>query len=256
MIPSIERKSLESIRKNILSRVESDGVINSNALYTVRKEVGNTLESVFSKDGIRWDKARSAKSERRIQQLIDDAIVDAGGSGWKQYLSTFHEKSIKIENAQRANVLAAKLQTPLGTETPNTFAAAAARSSKKTRPSNQRLQVAADEVMESLQRRRNLRDMSNSGVESVRKAISLPRVPGLGLFSMKYTVFRSVINKFSDKASAGVMRKLAESFDDPAKVLELLGKTEIPIQTKMKLLDLSKQANAATAAAIKGEYKE
>ena len=57
MIPTIQRKALMAVKQNILSRTNKDtGAIEADALYTVRKEIGNTLESTFSKEGVRWDK--------------------------------------------------------------------------------------------------------------------------------------------------------------------------------------------------------
>lgn len=251
MIPTIQRKALQQVKDNILSRADPEtGMIDANALYTVRKEIGNTLEATFSKEGVRWDKAMSGRIQGKIQNIIDDVVEGSGGAGWKDYLRTYKEKSIPIENANLGNQYAGKLSNPLGQETPSAFAGNAMRKP----PKSQGLAVETDAVMESLQRRKDLAEMARLGVTNTRDAMNVPGLPNTGMFSPAYQVTKSILNRFSDRATKGVMRELANAFDDPAKVLALLEKTDIPGPVQRTIYELSKQQAAATAGALGGKY--
>jgi len=62
--------------------------VDPAALYTIRKELGNTI-SGFIKLGQKWDKKMTAGLTRDIQRSIDDAIEAAGATGWKRYLAIY-----------------------------------------------------------------------------------------------------------------------------------------------------------------------
>jgi sulfur relay (sulfurtransferase) DsrC/TusE family protein len=81
-------KTLSSVKDKINSLInEKTGTINAEALYSKRKELGNTIAG-FSKETSNWDRKVAAYLERNIQKWMDDAIEKAGGIGWKDYLAT------------------------------------------------------------------------------------------------------------------------------------------------------------------------
>jgi len=82
------QKTLGSVKEKIASLADENGVVNAENLYTVRKKLGSTI-GTFSRETANWDKKQTAKLERQIQLYIDDAIENAGGKGWKEYLSTY-----------------------------------------------------------------------------------------------------------------------------------------------------------------------
>jgi len=90
-------KTLNSIKEKIARFANENGVIDANDLYTIRKEIGNTIKQ-HSKDSANWDKRLAAGLERDIQRSIDDAIEAAGGKGWKQYLEKFAQMSRGLED--------------------------------------------------------------------------------------------------------------------------------------------------------------
>jgi hypothetical protein len=77
------------------------GVIDAEALYTIRKEAVN--EAIAAKLGSNADPKASAKYAAdllgQIRPLIDDAIEKAGGTGWRNYLKT-HEIGAQKINVQ------------------------------------------------------------------------------------------------------------------------------------------------------------
>jgi ligand-binding SRPBCC domain-containing protein len=90
------------------------GVIDSNDLYTIRKEIGNDIKK-FSEASQNWDAKLTGGLEKNVKSYIDNAIEKAGNSGdWKRYLDTFQKESTKINQIQIAQALEKQLGTPLG----------------------------------------------------------------------------------------------------------------------------------------------
>lgn len=104
-----------SLREKLqrLSNPET-GVIDSNDLYTIRKEIGNDIKK-FSSESQNWDAKLTGGLEKNVKSYIDNAIEKAGNSGdWKRYLDTFQKESTKINQMQIAQALEKQLGTPLG----------------------------------------------------------------------------------------------------------------------------------------------
>lgn len=93
-------KTLNKVKDKI-TEFTQNGVIDANDLYTIRKELGNTIQT-FAKETANWDKRLTAGLERDIQRSIDDAIVKAGGTGWPIYLAEFAKRSQAIEGVKEA----------------------------------------------------------------------------------------------------------------------------------------------------------
>ena len=93
-------KSLSAVKEKI-GTLSNNGVIDAQDLYTVRKELGNTIQT-FAKETANWDKRLTSGLERNIQKSIDDAIVKAGGTGWPQYLAEFSGRSQAIQGVKDA----------------------------------------------------------------------------------------------------------------------------------------------------------
>jgi ligand-binding SRPBCC domain-containing protein len=92
----------------------TNGVIDSNDLYTIRKEIGNDIKK-FSEASQNWDARLTSGLEKNVKSYIDNAIEKAGNSGdWKRYLETFQQQSNKINQMQIMQALEKQLGTPLG----------------------------------------------------------------------------------------------------------------------------------------------
>jgi hypothetical protein len=111
----VAQKSLGYLRDKLASLTNQNGVIDAKDLYTVRKEIGNQMEQ-FAKESNNWDKRFTAGLQKDIQKAMDDAIENAGGSGWKQYLSKYSELSKPIEQAQILGDVKAQLKGVAGSE--------------------------------------------------------------------------------------------------------------------------------------------
>lgn len=89
-------KSLGAIRDKLESLGGVSGTLHPEDLYTVRKEIGSTIQK-FATENANWDKGLTAKLERQLQLGIDDAIEKAGGAGWKDYLAEYAKRSKAID---------------------------------------------------------------------------------------------------------------------------------------------------------------
>lgn len=90
------------------------GIIDSNDLYTIRKEIGNDIKK-FSSESQNWDAKLTGGLEKTVKSYIDNAIEKAGNSkDWKKYIDTFKNESTKINQIQIAQALEKQIGTPLG----------------------------------------------------------------------------------------------------------------------------------------------
>ena len=92
----VVQKALAETKEKIAKAIETGGKIDAEDLYTIRKEVGNTIEK-HAKESASWDKRLSAGLQRDVQKIMDDAIEASGGTGWKQYLGEFSKRSQAID---------------------------------------------------------------------------------------------------------------------------------------------------------------
>ena len=69
--------------------------LDANDLYTVRKEIGNYVQTAAKESGS-WDKRLSAGLSGSVQGAIDDAIEGAA-PGFKAYLQRYADMSKPID---------------------------------------------------------------------------------------------------------------------------------------------------------------
>lgn len=82
---------------------KNGGVIDAEALYGIRKNLNDTIESLIGGGDPALTKKAAASIAGQVKPLIDDAIERAGGSGWRGYLKTFEEGMRKIEQGNMAS---------------------------------------------------------------------------------------------------------------------------------------------------------
>lgn len=110
---SLISKTLAATRKKVENLARANGTIDAEAAYSLRKELGNDIKG-FQKETNNWDKVQSMGLERDIQKAIDDAVESAGGTGWKNYLSSYSSGRSKISahiaRAKEAKRIAAEVK--------------------------------------------------------------------------------------------------------------------------------------------------
>lgn len=96
----VVQKSLGAVKEKI-SSLAKDGLLDGADLWTVRKEIGNTIKNA-SKETANWDKRLTSGLERQIQRSIDQAIVDAGATRWPLYMNEYAARSQAIQRVKDA----------------------------------------------------------------------------------------------------------------------------------------------------------
>ena len=96
----VVQKSLGAVKEKI-GALAKDGLLDGADLWTVRKEIGNTIKNA-SKETANWDKRLTSGLERQIQKSIDQAIVDAGATRWPLYMNEYAARSQAIQRVKDA----------------------------------------------------------------------------------------------------------------------------------------------------------
>jgi hypothetical protein len=233
----VVRKSLADVKEKIAAFTNKDGFINSKDLYTIRKELGNTIKT-HAKETSNWDKRLTSGLERDLQKNIDDAIEAAGGVGWKDYLSTYRKMSEPINRMQVGQELEKSLTSALGTaERPAAFATAL-RNAPQTlkRATGQPRYEALEEVLEpsqtkavtnvleDLKRTALHEQLAKAGTEKARDLVGQisPALPQAGMFNPKYSVLRAISNRLAGRVEGKSLDRLAEAMQDPVLMAKLM----------------------------------
>jgi len=113
-------QTLGEVKDKIAALTNKNGIIDSRDLYTIRKEIGNTIQK-YAKENSNWDQKLTAGLEKNVKNYIDDAIEAAGGTGWKDYLNTYRSMAVKEDRLKVAQALSEKLANEKGDLTSGSF---------------------------------------------------------------------------------------------------------------------------------------
>lgn len=219
-------KSLAEIKDKIAKFTSDDGFISAKDLYTIRKEIGNTIKK-NSQETANWDKRLTGGLERDLQKNIDDAIEAAGGSQWKEYLSTYAEKSKPIQQMKVGQALEAKLDPALGTKQRASGYAEALRKAG----TEGELNVMTPQQVNSLQmvggdlsRDASMNAMAKQGrAEALRRIGSeVPEAAPTGFFDPRISFTRGVYNRLTGGATDRILNQLGKKMDDPQAVAKMM----------------------------------
>lgn len=104
----LKTRTFQDLRNKLLSLSDDKGVIDSNALYEVRKQIGDSVRK-FADETKTADQRVLAGLETQLKGLIDDQIQKAGGVSWKDYLKNYADYSQKINRVQIGKYLRERL---------------------------------------------------------------------------------------------------------------------------------------------------
>lgn len=104
----LKTKTFLDLRDKLLQLSNDKGVIDSYALYEVRKQLGDSIRK-FADETKTADQRVLAGLETQLKGLLDNQIQKAGGVSWKDYLKNYADYSEKINRVQIGNYLRDKL---------------------------------------------------------------------------------------------------------------------------------------------------
>jgi hypothetical protein len=110
-LSTVARKSLQSVQEDIASHTDAAGKIDANELWRIRKELGDVIGN-HGKALNNWSKKTAADTESTIQHFIDDAVEQAGGAGWKDFLTEYSGRMKAIGESVLANKMKYKPMIP------------------------------------------------------------------------------------------------------------------------------------------------
>jgi hypothetical protein len=97
-------KVLQAIKDDIANlTAKGGGVIDANDLYTLRKEgVNERIAQIVGQTDPKISAKVTRKVLEEVRPLIDDAIEQAGGTGWRDYLKTYSQNMQAIDQKAMA----------------------------------------------------------------------------------------------------------------------------------------------------------
>lgn len=233
-VSDVNRKVLTAVSNKIKEwTARNGGVIDANALYEIRK---NTVNEVI--EGLGGDPKASAKRAASLlaetKPLIDDAIIKAGGTGWKDYLDTFSHGMDVINQRKMAQTA-----RDLYKKSPDEFIALV----RGERPDlveqifgNGRIDIKAemgskfkalDTVAGELERGQKIKSGVEKGASDVKDIFTRNefklRVP---FFGVKATVSNAILGELSGKINARTAKILEKGFESGKNFEDMLN--EVP----------------------------
>lgn len=105
-VSDVNRKVLSTVVNKIKEwTARNGGVIDVEALYSIRKDtVNETIDALMAGKDPKTSAKYASKLLGEVRPLIDDAIIKAGGTGWKDYLDTFSHGMDVINQRKMAQV--------------------------------------------------------------------------------------------------------------------------------------------------------
>ena len=111
----MKEKVLTAVRDRLQQWTNSEGIIDASAIYGIRKSaVNDTIEQLMGAADPKSKAKAAAGVLSEVRPLIDKAIEDAGGTGWRKYLNTFEQGMRQIEQKKLAAVALNELQKSPG----------------------------------------------------------------------------------------------------------------------------------------------
>lgn len=96
-------RGIRIISRNLEKWTNADGVIDANALYAIRKNSLAELERQLGAGASTVPKKAAAEVMAKLRPIVDDAIEQAGGAGWRDYLKTFSEGQQELSRRELAS---------------------------------------------------------------------------------------------------------------------------------------------------------
>lgn len=237
---------IASIKQKILSNADENGVIDANALYTIRKELNETIEALLGGNNVSGSKERAASLAMEIRPEIDKAIDTASGGLWSPYIKQYSDLSKKIDQSRVMQYLANKLDSPLdgGKERAAVFANAVEDSIKTLKSSTgfggyeklddvltKSQMNSVNDVLSQLNKESRLKYLANAGKKAIKEQLgdTSHEIKPIGLLERSIVIANAVLNRIQGGAGKKSQEELALIMQDPkltAKLMEAASNKE------------------------------
>jgi len=230
-------EALKAVYTDTLDRINkltnSRGLIDSNDLYKIRKDLGEDIVSSLSARNIQASDKRVAGLTKELQGLIDQSIVKAGaGDLWGKYLSKFAEYSNRADRMKIGVALQEKLGGVYDVQNLGAFGTAVANSkSLIAEATGSRFKTELGQVLtkEEMGVVNNvLADLSSKKkMQDLIKGVKATGLEGgdeftVTIFNQKVTLLKDLLRSIRLGKQSEVDRKAAELFMDKDKMADFL----------------------------------
>ena len=235
-VSDVNRKVLSTVANKIKEwTARNGGVIDVDALYSIRKDtVNEVIDGLMAGKDPKASAKYASRLLAEVRPLIDDAIIKAGGTGWKDYLDTFSHGMDVINQRKMAQTA-----RDLYKKSPNEFVALV----RGERPDlveeifgNGRIDIktemgskfkALDDVAGELERGQKIKAGAEKGAADVKDIFTRNefklRVP---FFGVKATVSNAILSELSGKINAKTAKILEKGFESGKAFEDMLN--EVP----------------------------
>lgn len=250
-VSDVNRKVLTTVANKIKEwTARNGGVIDVNALYEIRKGTVNEVIESLGKDP-KTSAKYASKLLGEVRPLIDDAIIKAGGTGWKDYLDTFSHGMDVINQRKMAQVA-----RDLYKKSPDEFVALVrgerpdlveqifglGRIDLKTEMGGKF--QALDNVAHELERASKIKGGAELGAAHL-KDIVKQETPTLRIpfFGLKATVGNAVLKELSGRINDKTMQILERGFQSGKNFEDMLN--EVPFGDRGRVYNALQKVNRA-----------
>ena len=226
----------------------SGGYVNAIDLDAIRsKVINNTIEDLM-KDANPARRGQAAGLAMDMKDAVKQAIESVGGKGYIKHLEEYTTGRKNVGDMQNADSLVGKYRNALDKESPQSFATELRNLDNP--PHSPELNKAVSGVTDSLVRGQKYDANARAGNSEVARMIGsevLPTLPGVGPMSMKISLVRNLINRFSGNLTESSLKNIAKIADDPAKILEAIKRRDIS-PSEHRVLEMLLHQNMAKGA--------
>jgi hypothetical protein len=234
-VSDINRQVLSAVSNKIKEwTARNGGVIDARALYEIRKGTITEVVESLGKDP-KTSAKYASKLLGEVRPLIDDAIIKAGGTGWKDYLDTFSHGMDVINQRKMAQVARDLYSKPDKTdfiklvrgESPELVEQIFGSGRIDLKSEMGSKFQALDNVAHELEQARKIKAGAETGAahlkDIVKETTPVLRLP---FFGLKATVGNAVLKELSGKLNNKTMAILEKGFESGKNFNEMLN--EVP----------------------------
>ena len=232
---------VKSFRDKIASFTDDKGVINPDALYTIRKDINDTVASLTKGVDPATSNKLAAQVSGELKPLIDAAIEKSSGGNWNKYLNTYSAMSRKVDQANILTRLHGKLAAPLegGADRASAFSSAVNNEAQTLRQATgfggyknledvlTKEQLASIKAVQAdLNRQSKVQELAKAGADNVARTYGSLKndVPNIKLLNRYSTIFNSLVNAGQAGVTEKTFKELATALQDPKTVAYLMEK--------------------------------
>ena len=240
----------------------NNGVIDADALYTIRKDaVNEEIARLYPNADAKSQAKYAAKLLNGLKPLIDDAIEEAGGTGWRRYLAAFETGMKGVEQKTMAGKALEMFQN-----SPKKFIKLATGNDPKAvekvfGPGSYnivkemgRKSTVLEDVARELQRDIDIKAQAREGAGGLARILGMSeselkkRAPAF--FSRAVTTLNMALEILENQVSAKTKNVLTQGFKSGKSVAELLN--VLPANERIYVLNLLNNSARWNAGVTRG----